>query len=109
MTNFDQVSHFDCDCQSAEHIFRVTSEDAWDPDFPPDLFLTLQLNQYRSVFKRFITAVKYLFGYECRFGHWDVVTINQDDLNRLIVLFQQHRIKLENHSIQKEKKKQNEQ
>jgi hypothetical protein len=102
MQHSDQVSHFDCDCQSAEHIFRVTSESAWDKDFEPEVHFCLQLNHHGGIIKRIITAVKYLFGYECRFGHWDVVTLKQDDLNRLIVLLQQHRIKIEKHRLSKE-------
>jgi hypothetical protein len=102
MQHSDQVSHFDCDCQSEQHIFRVTSESAWDDELPPDIHISIQLNQYRGVFKRFITAVKYFFGYECKFGHWDVVTLKQDDLNRLIVLLHQHRIKIEKHRLSRE-------
>lgn len=104
MQNFAESHHFDCDCSSEEHIFRVTSENGWDNDYPPEIHISIQLNQYRSVFKRFVTALRYFFGYECRFGHWDVVTLKQDDLNRLIVLLHQHRVKVEKFLLEKEKK-----
>jgi hypothetical protein len=103
MNNFAESHHFDCDCSSEEHIFRVTSENGWDNDYPPEIHISIQLNQYRNLFKRFVTALRYFFGYECKFGHWDVVTLKHDDINRLVVLLHQHRIKVEKFLIEKEK------
>lgn len=90
--------YFDCDCASLEHTFCVTSEDH-EEDFPPQLYFHLQLNQYRNFFKRVWTAIKYLFGYECKYGHWDTVNISEDDVHRLIVLLHQHRVKTEKFKI----------
>jgi hypothetical protein len=101
--NYDSdTHHFDCDCSSAEHIFRVTSENAFDEDFPPQLYISLQLNQYRNLLKRLLTAVKYFFGYECKYGHWDTVELKKDDINRLMVLLHQHRIKIQKFEMEKE-------
>ncbi len=103
--NFDSDSHhFDCDCSSAEHIFRVTSQNNWDSHYPPDLNIFIQLNKYKSLYRRFVIALRYFFGYQCKFGHWDVVTLKEDDLNRLIVLLHQHRVKLQRFYSEKENK-----
>jgi len=103
--NYDSdTHHFDCDCSSAQHIFRLTSENGWDSDYPPELHISIQLNKYKNLYRRFVIAVRYFFGYECKFGHWDIVTLKEDDLNRLIVLLHQHRIKIEKHKLEKEKK-----
>ena len=104
MNNNTENYHFDCDCSSEEHIFRVTSENGWDTDYPPELHMSIQLNKYGSLYRRFVTALRYFFGYECKFGHWDVVTLKEDDLNRLIVLLHQHRVKLEKYYLDKEKR-----
>jgi hypothetical protein len=51
----------------------------------------VQLHQYRSFWERLVVAVKYLFRYECRYGHWDCTSISleqgkslRDYLNRAI-------------------------
>ena len=96
--------YFECDCGTDEHIFCVTSEDLED-DFPPQLYFHIQMSQYRNVFKRIFEGIKYIFGYKSKYGHWDTINISEDDLNRLIILFHQHRVKLEKYSKEMEKKK----
>jgi hypothetical protein len=36
----------------------------------------VQLHQYRSFWARVVVAVRYVFGYESRYGHWDCTTID---------------------------------
>lgn len=95
--------YFECDCGSDEHRFCVTLEDPED-DFAPELYFHLQLHQHRNIFKRIWIAVKYVFGYECKYGHWDTINISQDDAEKLLVLFHQHRAKLINFNKRWEQK-----
>jgi hypothetical protein len=95
--------YFECECGSDEHRFCITSEDAED-GFAPQLYFHLQLYQYRNIFKKMWVAIKYVFGYECRYGHWDTINISEDDTNRLYVLFHQHKVKIKNFSKQQEQK-----
>lgn len=97
-----QNDYFECTCSSKEHTFCVTSEES-DGDWSPELFFHFQLIQPKGFFDKLTTAAKYLFGYKCRFGHWDVVNLGEDDTNRLIVLLHQHRIRLQKFSIEREK------
>jgi hypothetical protein len=36
----------------------------------------VQLHQHRSFLQRLVVAVRYLFGYQCRYGHWDCTAID---------------------------------
>lgn len=89
--------YFECTCSSKEHTFCVTSEQS-DGDWPPELFFHFQLIQPKNLLGRITTAIKYLFGYKCKYGNWDVVNLSEDDTNRLIVLLHQHRVRLEKFS-----------
>lgn len=85
---------FYCDLNSPEHVFRfVVSECEFDNQ-DIELYLEVYLNQYRSFFQRLMVAIKYLFGYKSKYGHWDVTTLSEDDVQRLFVFIHQHRTKL---------------
>jgi len=96
--------YFECDCGADEHRFCITSEEESEDSFPPQLFLHIQMSQYRSFTKRLFEAFRYVLGYKSKYGHWNTINISEDDLNRMIVLFHQHRIKLEKFSKEREKK-----
>jgi hypothetical protein len=42
----------------------------YDPE-DNELYTSVFLNQYQNVFKRVWIALKYVFGYRCKYGHWD--------------------------------------
>jgi hypothetical protein len=44
----------------------------------------VQLHQHRSFWERLVVAVKYIFGYECRYGHWDCTSIDMKQGEALI-------------------------
>lgn len=72
---------FECECQSDEHTLRFMLDTEEN-----ELLASIFLNDYRSFWKRFVTAVKYLFGYKCKYGHWDTWTLRKDDVERLAYL-----------------------
>jgi hypothetical protein len=98
--------YFECSCSSKEHTFCVTSEDSSD-SWPPEMFFHIQLTQPNSFIAKMKVAVKYLLGYQCKYGHWDVVNLQEDDITRLIVLLHQHRAKLSKYNDELANKKQN--
>jgi hypothetical protein len=75
--------HFDCSCFSDEHTFTFVI----DPD-DGELYLSVFLSQYRGFFGRVVEAVKYVFGYTSKYGHWDTTILNRDDTVRLATLCQ---------------------
>lgn len=67
-----------CDCSSLEHqvCFWYDGEDK-------ELYCTIHLTHYDSIFKRIRTAVKYIFGHKSRFGEWDETYFNDKELTKL--------------------------
>ena len=77
-----KTEYFDCDCGSSEHTLRFCYFVPFK-DEPAEIHTEIFLNQYRSVWQRIRIAIKYVFGYKCRYGHWDVWTLKRNDCERL--------------------------
>jgi hypothetical protein len=101
-TGSKMIDYFECDCGSDEHRFCVTSEMEED-GFPPQLYFHLQLHQYRNILQRMWVATKYIFGYKSKYGHWDTINISPDDVERLMVLFHQHKVRMKNFNKERQK------
>jgi len=69
-----QTSYYECQCESAEHTLRFV----YDPD-ENELHTEVQMIQYRNIFQRIFVAIKYIFGYQCRYGHFDCTLIKPED------------------------------
>lgn len=74
---------YECDCSSDEHTLKFTL----DPD-DGMLWTSVFLSQYRGFFGRCWEALKYVFGYRSKYGHFDCVHVREDDKPRLIALLQ---------------------
>jgi len=81
MMNGPETHYFDCECESVEHTIRFVC-DEYEPD-DKELFVEVQLMQHRSFVKRLWVALRYVFGYQCKYGHWDTTTFKQEDLVKL--------------------------
>jgi hypothetical protein len=64
--------YFQCDCQSQEHTVGIT----FDID-EKEMCFEVQLSRYHGFFGRVLQAVKYIFGYQCKYGHWDTTLLNE--------------------------------
>jgi hypothetical protein len=49
-----------------------------------DVWIEVQLNHTKNFFQRVVAAVKYIFGYESRFGHWDCTILSEEEQNKLM-------------------------
>lgn len=74
------VEYFDCECGDISHSARFT---LFHDDSYPELYIDVYLNQYRGFFKRVWTAIKYVFGYRSKFGHFDSISFRRKDIPRL--------------------------
>ena len=74
---FDDITTFQCVCHSPEHNLQIE----YDNDVDTIMF-TVHLNQYRNIFKRIWVAIKYIFGYGCRYGQWDVFELQRQDITK---------------------------
>ena len=90
-----KVEYFECACHSDEHTLKF----ALDPGFwegekqtdEPELYTSVFLGNYPGFFKRIWIAIKYVFGYKCKYGHWDCFLIKKDDTDRLIKLLEEYK------------------
>ena len=57
----DKHHYVRCECTSAEHtlVFRVWND---------EIFVETHLSKYLPWYKRVVLAVKYVFGYQCKYG-----------------------------------------
>ncbi len=55
-----------CSCHSPEHTitFNLNVEDK-------EIYTSVFLHQYRPFYERVWVAIKYIFGYKSKYGHWD--------------------------------------
>ncbi len=65
-----------CICGSLDHQLVMS----WDPseDEPQwqMLYIEIYLVSYQSFFQRLWRAVRYVFGYKCRYGNWDEMLVS---------------------------------
>ncbi len=63
-----------CQCQSPEHQIMFL----WDDDENPAVYMEIHLNKL-PFFKRLKYAIKYIFGYKCKYGAFDEVILKPED------------------------------
>lgn len=62
----DQDYFVICECRSEEHLIRLLY-DQEDKEITMNTFLCPRYYWYERIW----VAIKYIFGYRCRWGHWD--------------------------------------
>lgn len=76
----DGTEYLECQCGSNEHTLRfVLSLD----EEGPEIYTSVFLGSYPWGWKRLWTAIKYLFGYKCKYGHWGCFSMKPEDAFRL--------------------------
>jgi len=73
--------YFDCACGSSEHTLRFVLDSDNNT-----IYTLVFLNQYRGFWKRLLVAIKYLFGYKCKYGHWDEWILKPEDVTEITLL-----------------------
>jgi len=66
-----------CSCGSPEHQFILTYWPGYGGD-EDELYMEPHLITWENIFRRLWTAIRYVFGYRCKYGHWDCVLISKD-------------------------------
>lgn len=69
---------FECKCGSDEHTLRFTLDKE-----DKEIYTSIFLNNYLNIFKRLFVAIKYIFGYKCKYGHWDCWVMRDEDIQKL--------------------------
>jgi len=78
MEEIEKTEVFICDCGSLNHTYAFW----YDNEFH-DIHFMPHLITYRNFFKRVWVAIKYSFGYKSRYGHFDSMIINPEDIKKL--------------------------
>lgn len=68
---------FLCQCGSPDHVFYVEYDEEWG-----QVYLYAHLRK-KSFWKRLKHGIKYIFGYQSRYGAFDEVILRQEDLHKL--------------------------
>ena len=92
----DHTEYFECACFSPEHALRFdlldNNDDKSNNADNVELSTTVFLGQHDSFIQRVWLAIKYIFGYKCRYGHFDCYIMRPEDADRFIELFAQYKI-----------------
>lgn len=72
----EDFRYLECECSTPEHTVRFLR----DEDYT---YITFFLGT-GPWYKRVVTAVKYVFGYKCRYGHFDEVILGSDKVRELV-------------------------
>lgn len=67
-----------CACNSAEHTLRFMYDKEHD-----EIYTEVYLNQYNSFLTRLVIAIKYIFGYTSKYGHFDCTIMTKDSAKKL--------------------------
>jgi len=88
--HYDEIEVFVCDCSDVSHniIFQL-----WDFGKDGDLgrpantncelTVHVPLNETNGFWKRVWLAIRYIFGYKSKYGHYDVMMIRYEDVPRM--------------------------
>lgn len=76
---------FMCGCGSNEHWFCVGKIS--DEDYE-EYYIEAHLSTHRNFFQRLWYGVKYAFGYKSKFGAWDSVMLDRNDIDKLAKFLQ---------------------
>lgn len=75
--------YFECRCHSPEHTLAFYL----DEEEPKMLYGVIFLNS-GSFFTRICNSIKYIFGYKCKYGHFDEFIVDPENAQRLIDLLE---------------------
>lgn len=75
-----KTEYLECHCHSPEHTLTFH---VWDDEKPPMLFVHVFLRP-EPFYKRIWNGLKYIFGYQCQYGHFDEFILNPKDVDRFI-------------------------
>lgn len=73
----DGTYFFECACGMTEHVLKFTL-DIEDREIYTSVFLEARLPWYRRLW----SALKYVFGYKCEYGHFGTWIMEEEDVGR---------------------------
>lgn len=79
--------YFECACHSPEHrlVFTIDKEEGFE-----QLYTEVFLHNYRPWYRRIWPALRYVFGYKCKYGHFDTFLMKNEDVPRFRKLIDEY-------------------
>lgn len=71
----NETLYIECDCGHNDHLFKMTYSTSMGKDWPATVFTSIQLNPVHPWYTRIWLAVRYVFGADSRYGHWDCTSL----------------------------------
>jgi hypothetical protein len=68
-----------CQCHSAEHQLFFTW---WDDEDIKEVFMHVHLAKH-TFWERLVYGIKYIFGYQCKYGAFDEMILRKEDAEKL--------------------------
>jgi len=78
----DGTEYFECSCGANEHTIRFTLDLDLNGYDEPMLYTSVFLDD-KPFFSRIWIAIKYIFGYKCRYGHFGNWSMRENDVVKL--------------------------
>jgi hypothetical protein len=78
-----KTKYFECQCDSSDHTIRFVID-----KLENEVYLEIQLCKHKNIFQRAWSAIKYILGYECKYGHWDCVLLKNEDRKEIIKILE---------------------
>lgn len=69
---------FICDCGDIEHQMIILN----DPT-EKEIYFEIHLSDNKKFFQRLWIGIKYIFGKKSKYGNWDEIILNQEEMIRL--------------------------
>ena len=74
----EKAEIFVCDCHSREH--QIVFEYELDDNM---VYCHIHLCNSYNFFERLKRGIRYIFGYKCRYGHWDEFILSKNHIENL--------------------------
>ena len=74
----DGNHYVECGCFADEHLLRFTLDAEAE-----EIYTSVFLNHWQPWYKRAWHAIKYVFGYKCKYGHFDCTVIDSRNVGQL--------------------------
>jgi len=70
-----------CECGLTEHQFLLALYE-WEDEV--EVYMEPHLATYRNFFERVWAAIRYVFGYRCKYGEFDCVVLGEGQLQQML-------------------------
>jgi hypothetical protein len=77
-----ETLYVECDCGHNDHTMKFTFTEGDNYDVG-SVYMAVQMGHGHIWYERIWLAIKYIFGYQSRFGHWDCVSLDYIRLRRI--------------------------